>query len=203
MKTVFKLLTVVMLCFFSLQSFSQDIITKNDGTDIEAKILEVTPDEIKFKKFDNQNGPTFTLLISELVMVRYENGTRDIFNQNNSNSITSESNDLYELIEKGRQDALMNYNGKNSGRGGVAATSILFGPVIGLIPAAIITSSEPDEENLNSPNLEMMRNPNYRKGYTDQAEKTKKKKVWKAYGIASAVWLGIIVAAYAVAGSSY
>ncbi|WP_100628025.1 hypothetical protein [Algoriphagus formosus] len=199
MKTKMKFILVILGMLFSFSNYAQDVITKKDGTDIEAKVLEVTPEEIKYKRFDNQSGPTFTILISEVLMVTYENGTRDIFDQKRTYS--TESDELYELIEKGKQDALMYYNGNNSGRGGVAATSILFGPVIGLIPAAIITSSEPDEGNLNAPNLELMRDPNYRKGYTDQATKTKKKKVWKAYGIASGIWLGIIVASYAVAGS--
>lgn len=203
MKTIFKFLTIFIISLFSIKGYAQDIITKKDGTDIKAKILEVTPNEIKYKRFDNQSGPTFTMLISELVMVSYENGTRDIFEQSDRNSNISDSNEMYDLIERGRQDALMYYEGKKSGKGGVAATSILFGPVIGLIPAAIITSSEPDYENLKAPDLELMKNPNYRKGYTDQAEKTKKKKVWKAYGIGSGVWLAIIVTAYAVVGSAY
>mgnify|MGYP003149848652 CR=1 FL=1 len=163
MKTVFKSFILIATCLFYFESFSQDVITKRDGTDIQTKILEVTPNEIKYKKFDNASG----------------------------------SDNLYELVEKGRQDAMMNYKGQNSGRGGVAATAILFGPVIGLIPAAIISSSEPDEGNLNTPNFELMKDPNYRKGYTDQAAKTKKKKVWKSYGIASGIWLGLIVATYA------
>ncbi|HAS59548.1 MAG TPA: hypothetical protein DCY95_21440 [Algoriphagus sp.] len=195
MKTVFKSFILIATCLFYFESFSQDVITKRDGTDIQTKILEVTPNEIKYKKFDNQSGPTFTILISDVLMVQYENGTRDVFDQKKSNA--SGSDNLYELVEKGRQDAMMNYKGQNSGRGGVAATAILFGPVIGLIPAAIISSSEPDEGNLNTPNFELMKDPNYRKGYTDQAAKTKKKKVWKSYGIASGIWLGLIVATYA------
>ncbi len=198
MKTGLIVFLLAVTCSFYSNSFAQDIITKKDGTDVQAKILEVTPQEIKYKRFDNQAGPTFTLLISDVLIVKYENGSRDVFDQTNRSST-----DLSELIEKGKQDALLNYDGKNSGRGGVAATSILFGPLIGLIPTVIITSSEPAEENLEAPDFEMMKNPNYRKGYTDQAEKTKKKKVWKSYGIASGVWLGIIVAAYAVSGSAF
>jgi len=36
-----------------IQSYSQDIITKNDGTEIKAKVQEILSTEIKYKKFDN------------------------------------------------------------------------------------------------------------------------------------------------------
>jgi hypothetical protein len=197
MPTKLKLLFLTGICLFNLTAHAQDIITKKDGTDVQAKILEVTPQEIKFKKFDNQEGPIFTLLTSEILMVKYENGTRDVFDQKNSNALAVA--EYYELGEKGRQDAQLFYSGNNSGRGGVVATAVLLGPVIGLIPAAIISSSQPDEQNLNAPEPELMRNPSYRMAYTDQAEKTKKKKIWKAYGIASGIWLGLFLIASAAA----
>jgi len=46
--------------------FSQNVITKKTGDDILAKILEVTPSEIKYKNFDNTDKPTFTGLKSDL-----------------------------------------------------------------------------------------------------------------------------------------
>lgn len=197
LKTIFKSLIVFLIFFSSMSSYAQDVITKKDGTDIQAKILEVTPTEIKYKRFDNQTGPTFSSLISDLIMVRYENGTNEVFNQNKSISSSSGSNEASELIEQGKQDAINNYKGQNSGKGWTAATTILFSPIIGVIPAAITTSSEPENENLNAPSLELMKNPNYNQGYTDQAHKTKKKKIWKSFGIASGVWLAIIIAANA------
>lgn len=203
MKTVFRLFILAAICFLSSNTYAQDVITKKDGSDVDAKILEVTPTEIKYKRFDNQSGPTFTLLISDVLLVKYENGTRDTFNQNNNNLASNESDNPYDLIEQGKQDAVMNYKGKNSGKGGVVATNILLGPLLGLIPAAIITSSEPQPENLRAPNPELMRNPSYNKGYTEQAEKIKKKKVWKAYGISAGVVVVLVVAAYSVAGASY
>lgn len=62
--------------------YSQDTITNKKSEDIYSKVLEVTTSEIKYKKFDNLNGPTFTILKSDVIMIRYENGTKDIFNKN-------------------------------------------------------------------------------------------------------------------------
>ena len=62
--------------------FSQDVLTKKSGDDIKAKVLEVTTTEVKYKKFDNLNGPVFSILKSELLIIRYENGSKDVFNEN-------------------------------------------------------------------------------------------------------------------------
>ena len=45
----------------SFFAFSQDLITKKDGTDIEAKILEVSNTELKYKKLDNIDGPVLKI----------------------------------------------------------------------------------------------------------------------------------------------
>lgn len=79
-----SLLTVVLLVAGFLAagfpSFAQDIITKKDGTDIKAKVLEVNESEVKYRRYDYLDGPIFTMLKSEILIVRYENGTNDVFN---------------------------------------------------------------------------------------------------------------------------
>lgn len=58
---------------------AQDLITTKNGEDIQAKVLEVSSTEIKYKKFSNLDGPTFVINKNEVLMVRYENGEKDIF----------------------------------------------------------------------------------------------------------------------------
>jgi hypothetical protein len=73
-----------ILFFFlitTLLTYSQDIIIKGNGDEISAKVLEVGLELIKYKKFDNVNGPTFEILKSEVFMIRYANGTKDVFNE--------------------------------------------------------------------------------------------------------------------------
>ena len=71
---------VVLICIsLSFLTFAQDIITKRDGVDIEAKVLEVSDEYVKYKKFDYQDGPTYNVKKSEILIIRYENGSKDIF----------------------------------------------------------------------------------------------------------------------------
>ncbi len=60
-------------------AYAQDLITKKNGEDIQGKILEVNPNDIKYKRWDNLDGPTFTLPKSDILIVRYENGTNEVF----------------------------------------------------------------------------------------------------------------------------
>ena len=86
--------TVIAVMLFGVFVQAQDLITKRSGEDIQAKILEVNQTEIKYKKFDNQDGPTFTISKSDVLMVRYENGTNEVFTQteNRTNNYNQGSN---------------------------------------------------------------------------------------------------------------
>jgi len=57
---------------------AQDIITLKNGNEIKAKVTEISSSEIKYKRFDNQDGPTVTVAKSEVFAVNYENGTREV-----------------------------------------------------------------------------------------------------------------------------
>jgi len=76
-----KNIIVLAITLFSSIGFAQDVLTKKTGEEIQSKVLEVTIAEIKYKKFDNLNGPTFTILKSDVLIIRYENGSKDIFNE--------------------------------------------------------------------------------------------------------------------------
>lgn len=86
-----KIIIVLSLLLCSSVGFAQDVLTKKNGEDILAKVLEVTTTEIKYKKYDNPNGPTFTILKSEVLLIRYENGTKDVFNEPQKVSSQSQS----------------------------------------------------------------------------------------------------------------
>lgn len=185
------------MIFFSVLSacFSQDVITKKSGEDIQGKVLEVNQNDIKFKKADNPNGPTFSVSKSEILIIRYENGTKDIFNETkdifdepkdaSTGKINFKLSTTEELFKKGQEDATKNYNGYKGAGTGTVITTLVVGPILGLAPAILCSSSAPKEENLNYPSSEKMKNFDYSKGYTQNAYKIKKKKVWKNY------WIGL------------
>ena len=71
---------------------AQDVIVKKDGSTILSKVLEINTADVKYKKFSNQNGPTYTINKSDILAINYENGDKDTFeNENNVNMSTSAS----------------------------------------------------------------------------------------------------------------
>lgn len=81
MKSTLKHLQLAILMLLSFNCFSQDNIIKKNGDEIKAKILEIGISEIKYKKFENQAGPSYTILKSDVFMIKYENGTKDVFSE--------------------------------------------------------------------------------------------------------------------------
>ena len=76
-----KQIILTMLSLAALNVAAQDVVVKKDGSTILAKVLEVNQDNIKYKKFSNQNGPTYTINLSDIMSVNYENGDKDLFDQ--------------------------------------------------------------------------------------------------------------------------
>lgn len=79
-----KLKLILLLALFvvtALGASAQDIITTNDDTSFAAKVIEITPDAVKYKKFNNLEGPLYTIPVKDIKVITYENGTKEVFNK--------------------------------------------------------------------------------------------------------------------------
>lgn len=88
---------LLMLLLLSLSfgmTMAQDVIVKKDGSTILSKVLEIGGIEIKYKKWSNQDGPTYTIPRSEILSINYQNGEVDSFYDNNSSSQETVASDL-------------------------------------------------------------------------------------------------------------
>lgn len=74
-----KKLFLFVALFVSTWAFAGDIIVTHDSKKIDAKILEVSKSEIKYKEIDNLDGPTFILEISEISSIIYDNGKVQLY----------------------------------------------------------------------------------------------------------------------------
>ena len=59
---------------------AQDLIVLKNGNMIEAKVLEISPTEIRYKDSSNLNGPTIVIPANSVLSIRYENGTSQVIN---------------------------------------------------------------------------------------------------------------------------
>jgi len=60
-----------------------NIIFKN-GDELSAKVIEIATDVVKYKRCDNLDGPLISVQKSELLMIRYKNGSKEIFKDNSA-----------------------------------------------------------------------------------------------------------------------
>ena len=86
---IIKFLSVFVFAMFSIIAHAQDVIVKKDGNTITSKVTEITSSEIKYKKFSNQNGPTYTIGKNEVNYINYENGERETINASVNSNNTS------------------------------------------------------------------------------------------------------------------
>lgn len=82
-----KRILIIAFVLFGWSVFSanaQDLIVLRDGNVIEAKVTEITPTEIKYKRFNNLNGPVIVISKTDVLSIRYENKTTEVINQSPS-----------------------------------------------------------------------------------------------------------------------
>lgn len=76
----FMILWIVLL-IYGLSATAQDIIVFNDGSVERVKVLEINANEIKYKKWDNLEGPLYSVDKSKIMTINYQNGTSEKFSQ--------------------------------------------------------------------------------------------------------------------------
>lgn len=60
---------------------AQDLITTVRGDTIKAKVVEVGPETVSYKRIDNPNGPVYTTRLSEIRSILYESGYLERYNE--------------------------------------------------------------------------------------------------------------------------
>jgi hypothetical protein len=69
-----------LLIFLANISYAQDQLFKKDNTKLEVKILEISQNEIKYKLFTYQDGPTIIISKSDVALIIYQNGVHEVLN---------------------------------------------------------------------------------------------------------------------------
>lgn len=90
MKNTLKLGLILLL--FSISGLAQDVIIKNDKTEMKTKVLEITDETIKYKKFEALDGPTYNINKSDVFMIIYKNGTKEYIEQKSSKLSAEQKN---------------------------------------------------------------------------------------------------------------
>lgn len=111
-----SLLLLVLLAVSSL-IWADDTIYLKNGEEIKAKVSKIAPNTIEYKKTSQTDGPSYELPKSDILMIIYENGEKDIFvnkssyTNHNSNTKFYGQNHKLGIVEY-KDDRLLSLNGK-------------------------------------------------------------------------------------------
>ncbi|MDP1800052.1 MAG: hypothetical protein Q8L81_01780 [Bacteroidota bacterium] len=78
--------------FISPDSLCDLVIMKN-GDEVKARVLEITPIEIKYKKCLSPDGPLYVVKKNDVFMIKYANGTKEVMKVDNPMSDNNTTGD--------------------------------------------------------------------------------------------------------------
>ena len=84
-----KCLLLLLLAVTSMPMWAQDIIVTTESERIDGKVIEISDTEIKYKRKDNPNGPTFVLSTNKISSIIYKNGEVQTFKHEQVTPLTS------------------------------------------------------------------------------------------------------------------
>lgn len=84
-----KKVVLLFVALFPLLVCAQDIIITINEEKIDAKVVTVAKDEIHYKKADYLDGPTFIISKQEVNSIIFGDGSVNIYNHTNANSVQS------------------------------------------------------------------------------------------------------------------
>lgn len=88
MKKVIIILVSVLGLIFHYQTLcGQDIIKTRAGNRVSVKVLEITPDYVKYKPYDNLSGPTYSINSKDVDLITFENGKIEYFDKQSNTKL--------------------------------------------------------------------------------------------------------------------
>jgi hypothetical protein len=194
-----KNILLAILILILQNAFAQDVIVKLNGEEQTGLVTEITLQDIYYQSSDSTNTTIQRIAKADVFMVRFANGTKEVFIQNLPESqmepLAAKSPE--QMYQIGRDDAKRLYKGNGALWGSVAC---VFAFPYGLAGTAAIGFTKPKVQNNPVSDRSYLSNPYYVKGYERQAHKKKTGKVLAGTGIGVVSVAALIVGVVAAYG---
>lgn len=78
-----KKIIVLLFLWLGLQAaaHAQDVMVRRDGSEMNVKVVEITPGQVRYYRSDNQEGPVYVENRNRILKIKYANGTEDVFTE--------------------------------------------------------------------------------------------------------------------------
>ena len=112
-----QLLSALFILVVSCTCFAQDIIITKDSKKINAKVLRIGEDNIRYKDYNDQEGPSYSILKKDVSSILYASGEVETFN-----SEATSSQQMQEPANDGNRTYTKPANVQKSNVGSATAT---------------------------------------------------------------------------------
>ena len=87
-----KNIIIIALLLVPFLSQAQDTIIFRNGDELRVNVTEVTDTQIKYKLWTNQTGPTYIKNVSDIFMVKYKGGFKEVYGMTQSQNVIAPMN---------------------------------------------------------------------------------------------------------------
>lgn len=206
------LITLFLLCCSYASCLAQDVIVKRNGDEVQARVMEVSPLEVRYREFNKPEGAVYIIPRADIFMIKYQNGSKDVFNEPLPAAAAPQTepsgrpapqpmapvpaagsgsrSDAQAMYMKGIDEARVYYKG-NGTLWGTAAATFLFLPA-GLVVGGVSAIIPPNVDNQLVSDRSLLYNQDFRSGYRKQAHRRKVGKAAAGFGIGFAALLVLL-----------
>ncbi|MBD1396471.1 hypothetical protein H9Q13_04785 [Pontibacter sp. JH31] len=188
-----KYCTILLLVLVHYHVLAQDRIIKISGEELRARVLEIGLSDIQYRHPDSLQGVIRRIPKTEVFMVQFENGTKEVFESHLPSIQVYDQRSLKPdyLYNLGKEDALKYYSGNGAMWGSAASSMVMF--PLGLAGSVAIAATPPKVDARWVSDVNLIGNPDYEKGYREQAHRRKKGKALAGVGIGVGIQLSLIM----------
>lgn len=161
---------LLLLCglLLTLHAAAQDVLLQTNGEELTGKVLSITPELVTYV------GPTADTLrmdAGQVFLIRYANGTKEVLTRPTAAAAPALGLSRDAAYTQGRRDARTHFRAQGAFWGTYAATvSTGYG---GVATGLVVSLVRPNPLSFIVPNTELLKNPDYVKGYQRQAQNKK------------------------------
>jgi hypothetical protein len=181
-------------------SQAQDVILRTSGEELPAKVVRITPDQVVYMT----GTDTLRMPAAEVFLIRYANGTKEVLG-NKAVVSTPPALTPQQAEQLGRTDARQLFKAKGAFWGTCGATFITMSAygLGGIATGAAIAATPPKDKNIIPSRPELLQNPDYVRGYKQQAQNKKLGKAAAGFGVGAGAALVAVTIAVVVALSQW
>lgn len=175
-------------------SQAQDVILRTSGEEVPAKVVRITPDQVVYLT----GADTLQMPAADVFLIRYANGTKEVLTKSSATAAPTLTPEQAQQL--GRTDARQLFKAKGAFWGTCGATFVTMGAygLGGLVTGGFIAATPPKDKNIIPSRPELLQNPDYVRGYKQQAQNKKLGKAAAGFGVGAGTGLVTVVVIAAI-----